>query len=120
VSGSDRVVGSSAPACPGTNIIAIFDCGPERPPVCHDGTDQLIGTGSKRPDGSFDITVAPPLQPGQRIYPVDYCFTPPLVGPSALVTALAPAPALGPIGVLLALLVLVALAHFAILAGRRR
>lgn len=120
LSGSDRVAGSGAPGCPGANVVAIFDCGPERPPICHDGTDQLIGTGSKQPDGRFEIAVAPPLQRGQRIYAVDDCFAPPLVGPPVLVTAPAPVPALGLAGTILALLVLVALACAAIPLLRRR
>ncbi len=106
IAGSDRVSGRSAPGCPGTNSIAIYDCGPEQPPLCHDGSDRLIGVGTKRPDGTFDIAVAPPLVAGQRVYAVDGCFTPPLVGPPVLVVAKAPAPLLGSGGAMIAVLLL--------------
>ncbi len=116
VAGSNHVIGTSAAGCPGMNIIRIFDCGPGQPPVCYDGDDVLIGTGSKRPDGSFDVAVSPPLRAGERVYAVDYCFGTPLIGPSALVTAIAPAPPLGPYGVLLALAALLWLARAALTA----
>ncbi len=71
-----------------------------------DGSDRLIGVGTKRPDGTFDVAVAPPLRAGQRVYAVDRCFAPPLVGPTVLVVAKVPAPLLDSGGGLMALLLL--------------
>lgn len=108
--GSTTVEGHADPSCPnGMNVLKVYDCGPDVPPICHDGNDVLIGTGHKDASGHFVIAVFPPLRPGELIYVVDMCFDPPVVGPPVLVQPPIPAPLLGPtgIGTALALLLIV-------------
>jgi hypothetical protein len=89
--GSTTVSGDGDPRCvPGE--VAIYDCGPEVPPVCYDGNDTIIGTGTKDAQGHFVITVSPPLEAGQRIYAVDGCTDPGLEGPPVAVRRPAPVP----------------------------
>jgi hypothetical protein len=97
--GSTTVDGQSDPTCPCTTspcdgLIHICDCGPETPPICHDGTaptgagcwsgDTEIGTCAKS-NGFFQCLVMTPLKPGQIIYGTDGCFDPVLVGPNVVV-----------------------------------
>ena len=97
VAGSTTVSGRSDPGCPSlmpNNAISIFSCGPEVPPVCHDGNDPLLATGTKDAMGNFVIAISPPLRAGEIIYATDGCFDPALVGPATRVTAPSGAPAL--------------------------
>ncbi len=121
--GSGHVRGTAPLACPDLcatcdGLIHVFDCGPESPPVCYDGTDVELGTCSKAV-GFYDCLLTVPLQPMHVIYSTDGCFDPLLVGPSApvQVTRLNPVPALSPamLGVLVTTLAVVAL-----IAMRRR
>ncbi len=95
--GSSTVSGLSDPSCVG-GVVTIFDCDVvEHPPVCYNGNDVSIGSGTKV-NGHFNITVSPPLQPGQIIYATDGCSDPVLVGPSVVIEAPSPAPLVSPIG----------------------
>ena len=97
--GSRNVSGSSSPDCPGCaagcdGLIHVYDCGPETPPVCHDGNDVQIASCSKT-NGFYNCLLAAPLQPGHIIYDTDGCFDPALFGPSPPV--LVPTPAAVPL-----------------------
>jgi len=101
------------------NQIIIYDCGPEVPPICYDGNDPVIGTGTKEANGNFSIPVSPPLHFGQRIYFTDGCFDPLLVSPFAVVDPRAAAPLL-PGHMLAGLVALLLITGGASLATRKR
>lgn len=118
--GSTAVRGRSDPACPSetpNGSIRVFSCGPEVPPICHNGNDPLVASGTKDALGNFVITFSPPLQAGQYIYVTDGCFDPILVTPAAQVVAPAAAPALSWWGMMGAGLLLSGVARWSI---RRR
>jgi hypothetical protein len=71
----------------------VFDCGPETPPVCHDGNDVRIATCPKS-QGFYSCLLTVPLKPGQIIYDTDGCFDPSLVSPDAIVRQLPAVPLL--------------------------
>ncbi len=116
--GSTTVSGHADPGCtPG--IVTIYDCGPEVPPVCYDGNDTPIGSGSKDFQGNFVINVSPPLKSGQKIYATDDCTDPILEGPAVgLIPAAVPAASSDMLALLAAVLALVGLA--ALLRQRSR
>jgi hypothetical protein len=100
--GSTRVRGTAALTCPNhcptcDALIHVFDCGPENPPRCYDGTDTELGTCTKDV-GFYECLLTVPLLPMHVIYSTDGCFDPLLVGPSApiRVSPLSPAPVLSP------------------------
>jgi len=99
------------------NVITIFSCGPERPQICHDGNDSVIGTGLKDAMGNFVIIVAPALRAGQIIYATDGCFAPLLIGADTLVGPLAEAPVASRWGIVGLIVLLSAVAAFGL---RRR
>jgi len=97
--GSGNVTGSSSPDCPGCasgcdGLIHVYDCGPETPPICHDGNDVQIATCAKSA-GFYNCLLTAPLQPGHVIYDTDGCFDPTLVHPSLDVVV--PRPAVVPL-----------------------
>jgi len=108
--GSTTITGHSDPSCPCIappcdGKIHVFDCGPETPPVCHDGPpgDPTAGDTeidsipvTKNPDGTFNIMLQSPLRPGQIIYVTDGCFDPLLFGPPLVIQAPAAVPMLSP------------------------
>jgi len=118
--GSTEVEGNADPDCPnGMNVLKVYDCGPEVPPVCFDGNDILIGTGSKGPGGHFVIPVSPPLVPGHLIYVVDMCFDPEEVSPPVRVFPPIPAPLLDPAAIAAAVAILLLVGARALRTARR-
>jgi len=116
--GSTTVIGKSDPGCtPG--VVTIFDCGPEMPPVCYDGNDTPIGTGTKDANGTFVINVSPPLKAGQKIYATDNCTDPILEGPAVAIGSVA-VPAGSHDMLMLLAAVLSALGVAALLRSRQR
>ncbi len=103
--------------------MTLFDCDVvETPPVCYNGNDVAIATGSKDAHGNFTFMLPAPLRPGQTIYVTDGCRVPVLRGPFVVVAAPAMAPALSPtmLVVLGALLTLVGVLVPAAMLPRRR
>jgi hypothetical protein len=92
----------------------------ESPPVCYNGNDVPIGMGQKQPDGHFVITVSPPLKTGQVIYATDGCTDPTLIGPSEVVFAPTPAPALSPDRLLALVGILMLVGAFGLLPRMKR
>jgi cysteine-rich repeat protein len=108
--GSGTVGGMSNPGCTG-GAITIFDCGPNR--TCFDNDDTAIGSGVKDVNGKFQIAV-PALACAQLIYISDSCTTPPLLSDPILISCgAAPAPLLSPLGIALAMLLLLGIAALA-------
>ncbi|MBX3023985.1 hypothetical protein KF840_03650 [bacterium] len=77
------------------------------PQACH-APDSLLGSGTTSGAGRFEIAIAPPLAPGACVYAVDTCTM--LTSAVECATSAAPAPALGPRALLLALAALMAVA----------
>jgi len=80
--------------------------------------DQLIGKGSKNPDGSFNIPLEFQPGPGAAIYATDGCTDPGLVGPAFIILAPETAPLLSATAVV-ALIAMLGLVGFAGLSRRR-
>lgn len=99
------MAGRAIPNPTPNTCITIYDCGADG---CST-SDTPIGTGSVDALGNFNVTVAPPLQAGQRIFAYDSCND--LPGQPVTVGAVTPVPALSlpMIGVLAGLLGLLAL-----------
>jgi hypothetical protein len=114
--GDTVVAGQGNPACMG-GVVTVLDCGPEVPPICGNGNDIVLGTGSKAADGSFMITV-PPLAAGQLIVITDGCTRPALRGAPLRVGG-TPAPLLSA-GALVAAAALLTMIGGAAMVRRRR
>ena len=119
--GSRTLSGQGSAACPCTMLpecdgkVHVFDCAPG---ACHDGNDTEIDAGNvgvtKRPDGTFTISLSAPLTAGQTIYATDGCYDPVLVGPDQSVSHAEIVPALSPTLVAVLTAVLSAVGAFGI------
>ena len=107
------------PMCDGK--VHVFDCAPG---ACHDGNDTEIDAGNigvtKRPDGTFTISLSTPLTAGETLYATDGCYDPVLVGPAQVVSLAAIVPALSPTFVVVLVVVLSAVGGFSIILRWRR
>jgi len=110
--GSTTVMGFGRPNLP-TPCIEIHDCGPDGicggPGDVDDGPP--LGTGKTDPTGKFTITLSSPLTCREKIFAIDVCAMPPLVGPAFVVICIPAAPTMSPpmILVLIGILSLVGL-----------
>jgi hypothetical protein len=92
--------------CSNPDPIVIYDCGPETPPVCHDGNnapfftngDTQIGMCPKAA-GFYNCLLMVNLKPGEIIYAVDNCYDPSLraVSPDTVIGRPPAVPLLSPV-----------------------
>jgi hypothetical protein len=112
--GDTSVSGTGSPGC-GVLQICLIGGPANMPsvPPCTD-PDQVIGTGMVEPDGSFEVILTVPLELNDCIYAT--CGG--LVGPVECLYPPAPAPALSPRSLALAIGVLCSIALLALLRRR--
>lgn len=90
--GSVLITGKADPRCVG-GTVQVFDCNVvEHPPVCYNGNDVLIGTGTRDANGNFVVPLAAALTAGQVIYAADACGDPLYAGPGEVVIVRPAAP----------------------------
>ncbi len=108
--GSNEVTGTGPPDL-GPECLKVYEVGPNRVPDGGGPDDVLLGTGGTDANGNYAIGLNRPLKAGDVIFIVDTCAIPPASGPLDLITGAAPAPALSPalLAVALAMLSLIAL-----------
>ena len=124
--GSERVFGTGTPnAAPGDTCIAIYAAGPNRVPDQPPGSvdDELLGTGGTDANGNFvdatenlGISLSRALMPGDIIFAADICQD--LVGQVAVIEPAAPAPALSPVLLALAVALLALIGSLGVLRRR--
>ena len=109
--GSNEVTGTGPPNRD-PDCLKVYEVGPNRVPDGGAPDDVLLGSGGTDANGNFTIMLSRPLKSGDIIFIVDTCAMPPTSGPLDLITGAAPAPALSPalLAVALAMLSLIALA----------
>ena len=109
--GSNEVTGTGPPNL-GPECLKVYEVGPNRVPNGGSPDDVLLGSGGTDTNGNYSIMLNRPLKAGDVIFIVDTCAMPPASGPLDLIGGAAPAPALSPalLAVALAMLSLIALA----------
>ena len=96
----------------GPTCIQIIDCGADG--ICGgpgDTDDTVIGTGGTNSSGKFTIPVSPALTCREKVFALDVCAEPALMGPILVITCIPAAPTMSPpmVMVLVATLSLVGL-----------
>jgi hypothetical protein len=108
--GSTEVTGTG-PLNRDPDCLKVFEVGPNRGPDGGTGDDEFLGGGGTDAEGNYSIMLNRPLKTGDSIFIVDTCAELPTSSPVDLITGAAPAPALSPalLAVALVMLSLIAL-----------